>query len=148
MASDRGHSATPLKRQKWLTPGSLPTAFGHQVQLTVIIVSDLRFAGMSGWTVTRMESAGRPVFKLVENDRFGQFPFVYAIEAWDKFIIIDTGTGQHSLRACVAQLNTKHLPYLILLTHCHFDHIGGVTQFVNEPGPSRHVSPHTFYLTC
>eukprot|EP01122_Echinamoeba_exundans_P002922 TRINITY_DN1292_c0_g2_i10.p1 TRINITY_DN1292_c0_g2~~TRINITY_DN1292_c0_g2_i10.p1 ORF type:complete len:410 (-),score=46.41 TRINITY_DN1292_c0_g2_i10:1595-2740(-) len=88
---------------------------------------------MSGWTVSRLASSSRPVFKLVENDRFGQFPFVYAIEGWDKFVIIDSGTGQHNLRAAVAQLNLRNLPYLIILTHCHFDHIGGVSQFVNEP---------------
>jgi hypothetical protein len=38
-----------------------------------------------------MEKLSESVWKVVENDRFGQFPFLYVIVGVDKCVIFDTG---------------------------------------------------------
>jgi glyoxylase-like metal-dependent hydrolase (beta-lactamase superfamily II) len=86
----------------------------------------------SGWTITQLSAS---VSKLVENDTYGQYPFVYVIQGIDKVVVIDCGTGQHNLKLVLdTNLNPKKLPYLLLLTHCHFDHIGGAKDFLNAGG--------------
>jgi hypothetical protein len=69
-----------------------------------------------------MERLSARTWKIVENDRFGQLPFVYVILGGDKCILIDTGCGIHDLRGFVDRhVNKAALPYLILCTHVHFD---------------------------
>jgi glyoxylase-like metal-dependent hydrolase (beta-lactamase superfamily II) len=34
-------------------------------------------------------------YKVVENDPYGQYPFLYVILGADKCILIDTGTGNN-----------------------------------------------------
>src|SRR3989338_842464 len=82
--------------------------------------------------VTRLSER---VFRVVENDRFGQFPFMYVIIGSDKCILIDTGCGSSDYRQFVeTTINTAKLPYLIVNTHIHFDHVGGNHFFENSPG--------------
>ncbi|CAE7410188.1 unnamed protein product, partial [Symbiodinium sp. KB8] len=92
------------------------------------------------------------VFKVVQADHCGEFPFFYVILGSDKIIVIDTGVGppsgeigaaaaaaapqaKRSLRAILdEQLNPAGLPYKILATHVHYDHIGNVAGFADETG--------------
>ncbi len=39
------------------------------------------------------ERLSERVWKVVENDNYGQFPFLYVIMGEDKCILIDTGCG-------------------------------------------------------
>jgi glyoxylase-like metal-dependent hydrolase (beta-lactamase superfamily II) len=41
----------------------------------------------------RHERLSSSVWSVVEDDPFGQFPFLYIIMGKDKCIVIDTGTG-------------------------------------------------------
>jgi len=86
---------------------------------------------MSDFTAERLSDV---TWKVVENDRYGQYPFLYIIIGIDKCIIFDTGCGTGDFRNFVnTHLNTQHLPYLIICSHCHFDHIGGNYQFFGDP---------------
>ena len=87
-----------------------------------------------------------------QADHCGEFPFFYVILGSDKIIVIDTGVGppsgeigaaaaaaapqaKRSLRAILdEQLNPAGLPYKILATHVHYDHIGNVAGFADEAG--------------
>jgi hypothetical protein len=40
------------------------------------------------------EQISERTFKVVENDPFGQYPFMYVIIGADKCILIDTGCGK------------------------------------------------------
>jgi glyoxylase-like metal-dependent hydrolase (beta-lactamase superfamily II) len=61
-------------------------------------------------------------WKIVEADRFGQYPFLYVVLGADKCIVIDTGCGVADFRGFVdAHVNRSRLPYLVLCTHVHFD---------------------------
>jgi len=54
----------------------------------------------------------------------------------DRNVLIDTGTGKassHVIKAIESILGDSKLD-LILLTHCHFDHVGGVHDLVNRFG--------------
>jgi len=82
-----------------------------------------------------VERIGKRVWKIVENDHFGQYPFIYVIRGVDKIIFIDTGTGHPSnIKKFVdSNFNPNKLPYVLALTHIHFDHVGGVCHFKNQP---------------
>ena len=43
----------------------------------------------------------RYTYKIVENDPYGQYPFLYAIKGVDKCVVIDTGTGIGDFKAYV-----------------------------------------------
>ena len=88
----------------------------------------------NGWHVERLSER---VWKAVESDPFGQYPFVYFVLGWDKIVVIDTGTGvhdTHALMLSIPELKQSNLPFLVILTHIHFDHVGGVKHFKNKPG--------------
>ena len=97
-------------------------------------------------------------YVIIENDEYGEKPFIYAklCERDDTLILSDTGCGggtegaSSSLRAF---LETCPLPendslplnprlgngkplrqYLIIMTHCHYDHILGISQFQDARG--------------
>ena len=71
------------------------------------------------FTLERLSSR---VWKIVEADPYGQFPFIYVVLGGDKCILIDTGCGGGNLRAFVdLHVNRERLPYLIVNTHVHFD---------------------------
>ncbi|KAA0165802.1 hypothetical protein FNF31_01779 [Cafeteria roenbergensis] len=75
------------------------------------------------------------LFKLVEADPFGQAPFCFAIIGSDKVVVVDTGTGAAgaSLREVLdRQLNPGRLPYVVICTHNHFDHVGGAAGFAGS----------------
>lgn len=51
----------------------------------------------------------------------------YLVEGTDRAILIDTGTGIAPIAPVVRRLTTK--PIEVVLTHNHFDHIGGNADF-------------------
>jgi glyoxylase-like metal-dependent hydrolase (beta-lactamase superfamily II) len=74
-------------------------------------------------------------WKIVENDPYGQFPFLYVILGKDKCVCVDTGCGTQyflhfSLKLnsgsgdyknfLLQKINTQNLPFLIINTHIHF----------------------------
>ena len=84
---------------------------------------------------TNVSRLSERVWRVVEDDRFGQFPFMYVVLGVDKCVLIDTGCGTGDYRAFVdGAINTKGLPYLIVNTHVHFDHVGANHQFQGSPG--------------
>ena len=79
---------------------------------------------------TRCEQLSARTFLVVEQDRFGQFPFMYVIMGDDKCILIDSGCGTGDYRDFVTtRINKSRLPYLVISTHVHFDHIGANHRF-------------------
>jgi len=73
------------------------------------------------------------IWKVVEADPYGQYPFLYVILGKDKCIVIDTGTGCGDFKRFVStHINTASLPYLVVCTHVHFDHVGGNHAFQGE----------------
>jgi len=83
----------------------------------------------------RHEQISRYTYKIVEDDPYKQYPFLYAIMGLDKCVIIDTGTGAGDFQAYVDRnINTKGLPYLVINTHVHFDHVGGNHRFQGQKG--------------
>jgi len=70
------------------------------------------------------------IWKTVENDPFKQYPFLYSIIGVDKCILVDTGSGSADyFRFLETNINRNKLPYLVVCTHVHFDHVGGNFQF-------------------
>lgn len=51
----------------------------------------------------------------------------YLIEGDERALLIDAGLGVAALRPVVQRLTTR--PVTLLLSHAHFDHIGGVAEF-------------------
>jgi len=75
--------------------------------------------------VFNLEQIGSRTWKIVENDRYGQYPFLYVIMGATKCILIDTGCGCADYRDFVRlHINRNNLPYLVICTHVHFDHVG------------------------
>lgn len=60
----------------------------------------------------------------------------FLVEGTEKAALIDTGCGIGSIAKEVRELTDK--PLIILLTHTHFDHDGGIFQF---PGVPVYVNP-------
>lgn len=55
----------------------------------------------------------------------------FLVEGEERAALIDTGTGVGDLYGVVRELTDK--PLVILITHGHFDHDGGVKQFKDVP---------------
>ncbi len=71
------------------------------------------------FTIERLSAR---TWKIVEGDRFGQYPFLYVVLGRDKVVVIDTGCGLADFRGFVDQhINRRGLPYLVVCTHVHFD---------------------------
>lgn len=93
------------------------------------------------FTCTRLNPS---TFRIVEADKYGEFPFIYAKIYDSVIVLIDTGCGGAardpdvkltSLRDFietypVEQNDNKPLnlggrkSYVVICTHCHYDHIG------------------------
>jgi glyoxylase-like metal-dependent hydrolase (beta-lactamase superfamily II) len=89
-------------------------------------------------------------FLIVEDDRYGEGPFIY-VKLYEKHIVItDTGcnaprSNKPSLTSLRKYLETYPLAinngqclnpngkkeYVIICSHCHYDHILGIPQFLS-----------------
>jgi glyoxylase-like metal-dependent hydrolase (beta-lactamase superfamily II) len=89
---------------------------------------------------TRCEQLSARTFLVVEQDRFGQYPFMYVILGEDKCILIDSGCGSGDYRDFVTtRINKARLPYLVISTHVHFDHIGANHRFCGAHKEGLHL---------
>ena len=70
----------------------------------------------------------------------------FLVEGKDRAAVIDTGCGLGNARSAVMRLTDK--PLSILLTHTHFDHMGGIYRFTDCPVfmKSDEEGKHTFSL--
>lgn len=95
------------------------------------------------FTCTRLNPS---TFRIVEADKYGEFPFIYAKVYDSVIVLIDTGCGGAardpdvkltSLRDFVETYPVKEndneplnlggiKSYVVICTHCHYDHIGRV----------------------
>ena len=53
--------------------------------------------------------------------------YLYVIEGTEQAVVLDAGTGVSDLKAVVEKLVQK--PYIVVATHGHMDHVGGIAQF-------------------
>lgn len=68
----------------------------------------------------------RRVWVIVENDRFGESPHIYGIVGQDKVVVVDSGCASGDLRVFLRGLpGMEELPFLVVNTHVHYDHIMG-----------------------
>ncbi|OQO09716.1 hypothetical protein B0A48_05119 [Cryoendolithus antarcticus] len=98
------------------------------------------------YSVSRLNSTTHLV---IHNDKFFEFPYIY-VKVYGNLklaVIIDTGCGasstkgtrgQTDLKTCIEEnvLSTsrdeKQWSFLVICTHCHFDHIGGIESFADD----------------
>lgn len=67
---------------------------------------------------------------LEVDDPYQEYCHCYVRLGADKCVLIDTGCGSHDLRGYIDQhINTEKLPYFVICTHSHFDHVGSNYQF-------------------
>ena len=99
-------------------------------------------AAVAGRTdgVYSAEALGAGLWKIVEADAHGQYPFTYVIMAGaspTRCVVIDTGCGTGDYKAFLdGHINTAGLPYFVICTHVHFDHVGGAHSF----GPEAQIA--------
>ncbi|KAH6869491.1 beta-lactamase-like protein [Thelonectria olida] len=109
---------------------------------------------MSTITPTTCFSASRlndTTFVIVEDDKWNENPYIYVKLFPTSLVLVDTGCGGaakdpsvelSSLRTFIETfpvadnagepLNEKGTRnYVVICTHCHFDHIGGIEQFTD-----------------
>jgi glyoxylase-like metal-dependent hydrolase (beta-lactamase superfamily II) len=97
-----------------------------------------------------VEDVGRGVSRLVEPwvDPF-LVSNIWHVRGRDRDLVIDAGNGVGSLRQAVAELSDGR-PVVAVVTHAHFDHVGGLGEFADRrchpsdaamptPGPLRLV---------
>eukprot|EP01065_Artemidia_motanka_P030355 TRINITY_DN36377_c0_g1_i1.p1 TRINITY_DN36377_c0_g1~~TRINITY_DN36377_c0_g1_i1.p1 ORF type:complete len:365 (+),score=76.95 TRINITY_DN36377_c0_g1_i1:49-1143(+) len=79
------------------------------------------------------EAVSPGLWKVVQDDLWKQYPFAYVIVGERRVVLIDTGAPQPSGMTYKTfldeNLNKAGLPYLVLCSHVHFDHIGGAHAF-------------------
>lgn len=104
---------------------------------------------LSSFTVRRVNAS---TFAITEDDTYGEHPIIYAKVHPKAPVIILSDTGcdapskrskdakythlRHLLEECPVEANdNKPLnpscsrSYIVICSHCHFDHIGGISQF-------------------
>ncbi|KAM5378088.1 hypothetical protein ACJZ2D_004546 [Fusarium nematophilum] len=90
-------------------------------------------------------------FLVIEHDRWGENPFIYVKIYPSSLVLIDTGCGGKANNPAVSttlrdflengpvsEYDNKPLnpnggkAYTIIVSHCHYDHIGGLAEFTRE----------------
>jgi glyoxylase-like metal-dependent hydrolase (beta-lactamase superfamily II) len=93
---------------------------------------------------------------IVHKDKYFEFPFIY-VKLYPQLslaVIIDTGCGAHNgqdegpglelkdyIHGDILGSEQANYDFLVICTHCHFDHIGGIEAFVKS-GASIVASGH------
>lgn len=80
----------------------------------------------------RVERLTSRVWLVVEDDRFGEHPFLYVVVGSERVVLVDTGAGTapygdwlDGFVGGAAGPAAAALPRTIVNTHCHYDHVGG-----------------------
>lgn len=98
-------------------------------------------------------------YLIIHNDKYEEYPYIYVKiypSPLDLIVVIDTGCGAantqgnatpNDLKNHIKQtlLDTQitsiehrkepHHEYIVICTHCHFDHIGGIQPFADASNP-------------
>lgn len=80
---------------------------------------------MSWFTVEKINDA---TLAISEYGHWEE-PHCYLLLGSSKAVLIDTGLGVESIKGVVEQLT--NLPVQVVITHAHWDHIGGAKEFSN-----------------
>jgi hydroxyacylglutathione hydrolase len=75
-----------------------------------------------------VEDLGEGTFAIGEP-RYYQQNYSYLIVGASRAILFDVGSGTRDISAVVAGLTT--LPVTVIVSHLHFDHLGGIGPFAN-----------------
>lgn len=77
-----------------------------------------------------VQDLGDGVFAIGEP-RYYQQNYAYLITGRTRALLFDSGSGTRNISGVVASLT--HLPVTVMVSHLHFDHLGGIAPF-------RHVA--------
>ncbi|KAK3704485.1 hypothetical protein LTR37_013768 [Vermiconidia calcicola] len=86
--------------------------------------------------------------QIIHHDKYVEYPFIYVKQypAIPLAVVIDTGCGAHNAAEGTIEQELKNFiknevfssdkkdqyEFLVVCTHCHFDHIGGIEKFSKE----------------
>ena len=83
-------------------------------------------------------------YLIVHHDKYLEFPFLYVklYQSLSLAVIIDTGCGAHNgqkdapvlelrdfIHSEILSSEQASFDFIVVCTHCHFDHIGGIEAF-------------------
>jgi glyoxylase-like metal-dependent hydrolase (beta-lactamase superfamily II) len=71
----------------------------------------------------RIKQIGNKAWQILEHN----FCAIYYLEGDTRGLLIDTGIGADDLCSYIDSVSSK--PYDVVLTHGHYDHIGGIYQY-------------------
>ena len=82
------------------------------------------------------------IWRVVENDKFSENPIMYIILASKYTVLIDTGVNSANyleflLSGTIPEDKLQTLPFLVINTHNHFDHIGANYIFSPKNSPKH-----------
>lgn len=66
----------------------------------------------------------------IGEPRYYQQNYAYLIVGRERALLFDAGTGTRNIRPVVAKLTS--LPLTVMVSHLHFDHLGGVANFASD----------------
>jgi len=87
------------------------------------IISFFRIKNMEWFKVNNIKNSVYAISEPYHWEDVRSYLFV----GKDKAILIDTGTGLCPLKPTIDRLT--ELPITVILTHCHWDHIGSINSF-------------------
>lgn len=76
--------------------------------------------------IRQLETAyrGNNIYSINEFD----MDYMYIVKGSDRALLIDTGTGTSDYKS-ISDKIVGNLPYDVVCTHSHIDHVGGIDQF-------------------
>ena len=90
----------------------------------------------------------RSTYRIIHNDKYLEFPYIY-LKVYSHpplLVVVDTGCGAHNGTGntphielkdfieghVLLHIDSKKYEYMVICTHCHFDHIGGIEAFARS----------------
>lgn len=93
-------------------------------KLRILSFDPAMIESMSDWfTIEKIDAT---TYAISEYGHWEE-PHCYLLIGSDEAVLIDTGLGVESIREQVEKITS--LPVLAIITHGHWDHIGGVNEF-------------------
>lgn len=135
------------------SPGHNTVAAGTSVGATSASAQPASAAPSTCFSCSRLNAS---TFLIVEDDQWGETPFLYA-KVYDAVLaLVDTGCGGAARDASVELTSLRTFletypvadnggqplnpggtkEYVVVCTHCHYDHIGKPRDF--SAAPTRH----------